>query len=228
MNEKHTQSAPFDDVLAAYGARANEYAAAVGRIEHTAAADRDLVRRWARGCTGPLLDVGCGPGQWTHWLSAQGVQITGIDPVPEFIELARAAYPDACYRIGRADSLGVDAGSLGGVLAWYSLIHADETDMTLALAEFARCLRPGGGLLLGLFANKDRELFDHAVVAAHFWPLECVASMVESAGFTILHATTRTDPGKRTHGEISAVRETQRTHVEHHRGSRRPRGYWRR
>ncbi|WP_291278439.1 class I SAM-dependent methyltransferase, partial [Galactobacter sp.] len=90
---------PSERVKTAYGARADEYIEAVGRIEHAAAADLTLIRAWALGCSGPLLDVGCGPGQWTHWLHDQGAEITGVDPVPEFVERARAAYPDASYRL---------------------------------------------------------------------------------------------------------------------------------
>lgn len=144
----------IDQVTVAYGARADDYIHAVGRIEHASAADLKLVRDWALERTSPLLDVGCGPGQWTNWLRRQGAQITGIDPVPEFIERARASYPDADYRSGRADCLGADADSLGGVLAWFSLIHSDAHGVVSALAEFAHCVRPGGGLLLGFFAGE--------------------------------------------------------------------------
>ncbi len=193
-------------VQAAYGARADEYIEAVGRIEHVANSDLALVREWALDCVGPLLDVGCGPGQWTHWLSEQGVQITGIDPVPEFIERARAAYPGQSYSPGRADSLGADAGSVGGVLAWYSLIHSDVSGVESALGEFARCVRPGGGLLLGFFAGDAHESFDHTVTTAYYWPVDFLASKVEGAGFEIAHAASAHRPGVRMHGEIIAVR----------------------
>lgn len=196
-------------VQAAYGARADEYIEAVGRIEHVANSDLALVREWALDCVGPLLDVGCGPGQWTHWLSEQGVQITGIDPVPEFIEQARAAYPGQSYSPGIADSLGVDAGLVGGVLAWYSLIHSDASGVEAALAAFARCVRPGGGLLLGFFACDTHEPFDHAVTTAWCWPVDLLASTVMESGLEVTHTATRAEPGMRgarTHGEIVAIR----------------------
>ncbi|MGO3152672.1 MAG: class I SAM-dependent methyltransferase [Galactobacter sp.] len=197
---------PSERVKTAYGARADEYIEAVGRIEHAAAADLTLIRAWALGCSGPLLDVGCGPGQWTHWLHDQGAEITGVDPVPEFIERARAAYPDASYRLGRADHLGVEVGSLGGLLAWYSLIHTDAPGLESALAEFARCVRPGGGLLLGFFAGSALEPFEHAITPAYYWPVSLLAAQVAAAGFHVVHTAPRTDPGARMHGEIIAVR----------------------
>lgn len=199
-----------ESVESAYGARADEYIEAVGRIEHVADTDLILVGEWARGLVGPLLDVGCGPGQWTHWLSSQGAQITGIDPVPEFIERAQATYSGESYRLGRADSLDVGSDSLGGVLAWYSLIHTDAAGVEAALAEFSRCVRPAGGLLLGFFAGDSHEPFDHAVTTAYYWPVDLLASRVEAAGFAVTHTSTRAGPGVRRHGEILATRRADK------------------
>lgn len=195
-----------DSVAAAYAARAEDYIDAVGRIDHAAAADRELILDWALGCTVPLLDVGCGPGQWTDWLSSHGVQILGVDPALKFVERARLSYPAASYRLGQADDLGEDASSLGGVLAWYSLIHSEEPGVRSALSEFARCVRPDGGLLLGFFAGDKHEPFDHAVTTAYYWPVDELAALVEDAGFAVTHTATRTQEGARMHGEITAVR----------------------
>lgn len=195
-----------DSVRASYGARAGEYVAALGSIDHAAQPDLALVALWARGLEGPVLDVGCGPGQWTHYLTGLGVDAEGIDPVPEFIESARATYPEEAYRVGRAEDLNVADGSLGGVLAWYSLIHTDPQRISQALLEFARCTRPGGGLALGFFTGPELASFDHAITRAYFWPIDLLAAEVEAAGFTITHTETRADPGARPHGSLLATR----------------------
>ncbi|MDR6865761.1 SAM-dependent methyltransferase [Microbacterium resistens] len=196
----------FAAVRASYGARADECVAAFGSIDHAADPDRALIEAWALGIEGPVLDVGCGAGQWTHHLADLGVDVEGVDPVPEFIERARAAYPDQRYRLGRAEDLDVVDGALGGVLAWYSLIHTDPARIGDALAEFARGIRPGGGLALGFFTGPEVEPFAHAIVTAYYWPVDLLTSMVESAGFTVVHTETRTDPGVRSHGAIVASR----------------------
>lgn len=90
----------LDRVRAAYSAQAAEYVEVVGGIEHAAQQDRDRVLDWARGIDGPVADVGCGPGQWTHHLSCAGIDIEGIDPTGVFIAGARGRYPSARYRIG--------------------------------------------------------------------------------------------------------------------------------
>lgn len=196
----------IDIVRTSYGSRANEYVAALGTIDHVAAPDLALVGQWATGLNGPVLDVGCGPGQWTRYIASLGIKVAGVDPVPHFIESAQANYPGLRYRTGRADSLGCVDGELGGVLAWYSLIHMPAEQVRQALTEFARCVQAGGGLALGFFTGPKLETFEHAITTAYYWPMDLLTSEVENAGFTVTHTETRTDPGSRPHGAILATR----------------------
>ena len=196
----------LESVRGPYGARASEYVEVVGRMDHVAAPDLALIEAWARAVDGPVLDVGCGPGQWTHHLAGLGMDVAGVDPVPEFIEIAQATHPDERYRVGRAEALGVGDGSLGGVLAWYSLIHTDPEQIGAALTEFARCVRPGGGLALGFFTSSTLEPFEHAITTAYSWPVDVLTSQVEAAGFTVTHTESRTDRPARAHGAILATR----------------------
>lgn len=57
-----TGRAALSTVQDAYGRRAQEYASLLGTVESLAEADVALVREWALGIEGPVLDVGCGPG----------------------------------------------------------------------------------------------------------------------------------------------------------------------
>lgn len=193
-------------VREAYAARAAEYTRLFGDIEAAAAQDRELLLAWAQDIDGQIVDVGCGPGQWTSYLHENGLDIRGVDPVPEFIDDARQRFPGVDYRIGHASHLLVADGSLGGVLAWYSLIHTDPDRIGVILAELARCIRPGGGLLIGFFAGAELAPFDHAVTTAYFWPVDLLASRIERAGFAVTDARTRTDPGTRPQGAILARR----------------------
>ncbi|WP_223165347.1 class I SAM-dependent methyltransferase [Lentzea indica] len=191
----------------AYGQRADEYIDAVGTMEATSPVDRDLVGAWARKHSGgQILDVGCGPGQWTNWLREQGITVTGVDPTPEFLDRARTRYPDARFRAGRAEALDVAAGSLSGILAWFSLIHTPPHEVPAILDEFARCVEPGGGLLLGFFEGPELVPFDHKIVTAYFWPIDELSRVVEKAGFTVTSRDARVDPGSRRQGAITAIR----------------------
>ncbi|UQE74288.1 MULTISPECIES: class I SAM-dependent methyltransferase [unclassified Gordonia (in: high G+C Gram-positive bacteria)] len=196
----------LDTVRDAYGAAAAAYISAVGSIDDVDDRDLALVSEWARGADGPVVDAGCGPGQWTRHLAGLGVDVTGVDPVPEFLAAAVAADPRGRYRLGRAEELGAADGELGGVLAWYSLIHLPPEEMAGVLAEFARCVAPGGGLLLGFFTADRQSRFDHAVCPAYYWPVELLAARVAAAGFRVVRTETRTDRPERSHGALVAVR----------------------
>ena len=179
------------EVANAYSRRAAEYIAAVGKTEHAEAEDREYLLAWASGIRGPVLDVGCGPGQWTELFRSEGIDVAGLDPSGAFIAAAREAYPLGNYRLGRAETLGVEAESLGGVLAWYSLIHTEPAAIDAPLHEFARALAPEGSLLLGFFAGPALESFDHAIATAYYWPPEMLTERVEAAGFTVTDVRVR-------------------------------------
>ncbi|MFT3834961.1 MAG: class I SAM-dependent methyltransferase [Micropruina sp.] len=197
----------LDLVRTAYAARSAEYIASVGSIDQVAKIDRDLTLAWARGLhRGRCSTSAAGPGQWTDLLSAAGVDAEGVDPVPEFIDSVRASHPSDRYRVGRAEDLGVDDAALAGVLARYSLIHTEPELIDVPLAEFARCVRSGGGLALGFCAGARLEPFEHAVTTAYFWPIDQLAARVEAAGFTVSRTATRAEPGTRPHGALLAVR----------------------
>ncbi|MHA6802597.1 class I SAM-dependent methyltransferase [Salinifilum ghardaiensis] len=191
----------------AYGQRAEDYISLLGNINATAPPDRDLIGTWARKQPeGPILDVGCGPGHWTNWLRERGVDIEGVDPTPEFVGDAQKRFPDIRFREGIAEQLDVADSSLAGILAWYSLIHMQPDRITGAFAEFARTIKPGGGLLVGFFEGPEIEPFDHAITTAYFWPIDRLSRTIEEAGFAVTVRDTRVDPGVRPHGAIMGYR----------------------
>lgn len=168
--------------------------------------DLQLVTAWADEVRGPLLDAGCGPGHWSGYLARRGVHVRGIDLVPAFVEHARTAHPQVMFDVADVDALPLPANSFAGVLAWYSLIHHRPGDIRRALDQFARVLRPGGGLLLGFFTGPALEEFDHAVATAYRWPPEVLSDELRAAGFEVIETHTRTSarPQPRPHGAILA------------------------
>lgn len=193
-----------DLVRSAYAERAAEYADLLGSIDATAEADRRLIAGWAHRCSGPVVDAGCGPGHWTAFLAETGSSIEGIDPVAEFVEIARATHPGLAFRVGSFEDL--TPSSWAGILAWYSLIHCDPSRLPSIIGTFRRALLPTGRLLLGFFEGPRLEPFDHAITTAWFWPVEQLATLIEEAGLTVVHVERRHDRGVRPHAAIEAVR----------------------
>jgi SAM-dependent methyltransferase len=196
----------MSNVTDAYSLRADEYTDLFGSMNAVHGSDRQLIDSWSETVTGSILDAGCGPGHWTNYLVELGLDARGIDRVPTFIEHAQISYPNAQFRIGSIDAIDEPDHSLGGVLSWYSTIHHAPHLITATFQEFARVLRPGGGLVLGFFAGVAIEEFDHAVAPAYRWPTQELQLLLESSGFDIVETHTRTghDDRPRPHGAIIA------------------------
>lgn len=196
----------IEEVCRAYGLRSAEYTAALGSITVTEPQDQDLILAWGRGIEGKVVDAGCGPGHWTNFLYGHGVTVEGLDMVDEFLDTASARYPDVPFRAGTLEALPYANGTLAGILSWYSIIHTRPRDLGSVFDEFARCLRPGGSLLLGFFGGEHTEPFEHAVVRAYKWPVTAIQDALTTAGFDAVETHTRTDHGHRPHAAMMARR----------------------
>ncbi|MEU7600626.1 class I SAM-dependent methyltransferase [Streptomyces sp. NPDC040724] len=146
------------------------------------AAFADLVRA---ADAGPVAELGCGPGYLTAHLRDLGLDAFGLDLSPVMIGLAREAYPDLRFELGSMDALDLADGTLGGIVCWYSVIHAPPRDIPSYLAEFRRVLARGGTLLLAFFESEGGpvEAFDHKVTTAYRWPIDVLAGLAREAGF---------------------------------------------
>ena len=194
----------------AYDARAAEYVELAGAIEQMDARDAAVIGAWRDVTPGRLLDAGCGPGHWTEFLSLDERVTQGIDLSAEFIATAKERHPGISFDVGSFRDLPFAAGSVGGILAWYSLIHTSPADIPGILEEFARVLAPGGSILIGFFDGEPREPFAHAVAPAYFWSADALAGLLADAGFEVVSSETRgREPGEisaRPHGSLEARR----------------------
>jgi len=145
-----------------------------------------------------VADIGCGPGHISDFLAQRGLSVLGIDLSPTMIDLARRARPDLRFELGSLLALKIPDGSLGGVLAHYSIIHTPPDRVPAALAEFSRVLASDGYLLVSFQTGDDSlhdwQEFDHKVAPAYRWSLTGMAAFLAPAGF-IEVARLRAEPG---------------------------------
>jgi SAM-dependent methyltransferase len=135
--------------------------------------------------TGPVAELGCGPGHVTAHLRDLGLDVFGVDLSPVMIDLAREAYQDLRFQVGSMDALDLADGKLNGIVSWYSVIHTPAQDMPSYFAEFHRVLAPDGYLLLAFFESEGEPItaFDHKVAPAYRWPIDDLAGLAGEAGF---------------------------------------------
>ena len=167
----------------AYSALAAQYVELFGG-DCPADDDTAFVDRHLAGRAGRVLDLGCGPGQWTAHLHALGVDVAGVDLVPDFVAHARAHHPGPTFRLGSMTELDEPDHSLAGILSWYSTIHLPPDELDAVLAGFRRLLRPDGVLVIGFFDSDDDVVarFDYAVTTAYRWPADVLAGRLAAAG----------------------------------------------
>ncbi len=190
----------------AYASVSHEYIGLFGGACRSQDEDVAFVERHLTGLRGPVLDLGCGPGQWTAHLHSRGAEVIGVDVVPGFIAHARAAHPGMRYELGSMTDVAVPEGSVAGVLAWYSTIHLPPTELPAVLAGFRRLLRPSGVLVIGFFDSDDVvAAFDHKVVTAYRWPVGVMSEQLAAAGLVeVQRLQQQPDRPDRKHAAIAA------------------------
>jgi SAM-dependent methyltransferase len=188
------------DVQASYDVVADEYVRRIfEELEHKPL-DRQLLNGFAAKtqAIGPVCDMGCGPGHVTRYLHERGLQIIGIDLSPVMVHHARRLNPEIEFRQGDMRSPDIDDGTLGGIVAFYSIIHIPRPDVVSVLGELKRVLRPGGLLLLAFHIGDDVLHMDdwwgqNVSLDFVFFRPEEMARFLESAGLVVLEIVER-DP----------------------------------
>lgn len=120
--------------------------------------DRELLAGFAKSVGDPVAEIGCGPGQIGAFVRQWGRHVVGIDLSSQMVKLAKARLDGAL--VADVRSLPVGTASLGGLLAFYSVIHLRRTELGGALQEFHRVLRPGGRVLLSAHEGDDEVVRD--------------------------------------------------------------------
>lgn len=145
----------YDTVAHSYSELLRDKLAGLPYLRAALALFADLV---AGGDGGPVADVGCGPGHVTAHLRGLGVDAFGVDLSPGMIDVARREHPGIRFEVGSMTALDLPGASLGGLLAFWSLVHVPDAEIPAVLAGFRRVLRPGAPLLVGFHAGDGATL----------------------------------------------------------------------
>ncbi|MEW1687680.1 class I SAM-dependent DNA methyltransferase [Streptomyces sp. NPDC091265] len=189
-----TDLPPLNATRTYYDAVAEDYA---GRVQSLFAEDvtgRAMLGAFAEEVRAdgglPVADLGCGPGHVAAHLAALGVSVSGVGLSPRMVDIARRSYPDLRFEVGSMDALDLPDGGLGGVVAWWSIMHTPPELLPALFAEFHRVLAPGGRFLLGFHAGEDepytgREREDGTSYDIHLLSPDRVGELLERAGLAV-------------------------------------------
>ena len=168
-----------DSTIAAYDARAQDYARLTAALEERAEMEAfaALLPEGAR-----LLDLGCGPGHHAEWFAARGFAVEALDASGEMVALT-ATRPGVSAR--QADFADLPANpTYHGIWANFSLLHLPRAALAVQLRRMKRALYPSGLLHLGmkLGAGEGRDRLGRFYT---YWGEEELEALLLEAGFTI-------------------------------------------
>jgi ubiquinone/menaquinone biosynthesis C-methylase UbiE len=183
-----------DGVRDTYDTVARDYEARFAAELDGKPRDRELLDAFADRVGDPILDVGSGPGQIGRYVRDRGRRVVGVDLSHQMTKLAARRLHSAVTADMRV--LPFATGSVGGAVAFYSLIHLPRTQVTVALGELYRVLRPRGRLLLSAHQGEGEVTVDEFLGApvrltGTFFTLVELLGYATVAGFEVTHAERR-------------------------------------
>lgn len=121
--------------------------------------DRELLDKFADALqgSGPCVDLGCGPGHVTRYLSEQGLDISGLDISSKMVKQARKLNPGIKFSRGDMLLLDEEDNHWAAIVSFYSIIHTPLEALIPTLLEFHRVLEPGGALLLAFHIEPNQQ-----------------------------------------------------------------------
>lgn len=161
-NEPGDEGSWLADTRTSYDTVAADYAELTRHLLDDTPEERGVFALFAEsvraGGGGPVADVGCGPGRITAHLHRLGLDAFGLDLSPGMTAVARRDHPGLRFAVASMTDLPLPDGGLGGLVAWYSLIHVPDGALPGVLGHFHRALRPGAPLLLGFHVGDGSRL----------------------------------------------------------------------
>lgn len=194
-----TTRAAYDTVAVDYGESAPVELARKPLDRAMLAAFAELVQVSGGG---PVADLGCGPGLITAHLHSLGTSVFGVDLSPRMVDVARRAYPDLRFDEGLLTSVPVEDETLGGIVAWYSIVHTPPHQLPEVFTEFHRALAPGGQLLLAFQSGGDERVhiersYGHDVsLDTYRLSADSITELLDRTGIVVTARLTRTPPGE--------------------------------
>jgi 2-polyprenyl-3-methyl-5-hydroxy-6-metoxy-1,4-benzoquinol methylase len=147
-----------------------------------------LVRAFSAGSPdAPVLDVGCGRGEWLELLRDHGLTAKGIDLNRMFIETCRGRGLDVIDGDAIDSLKAMSDGSMGAITSMHLVEHLPFEKMISLIDEARRVLRPGGLMIL------ETPNPENILVGSHWFymdpthrnplPPETLRWLVEARGF---------------------------------------------
>jgi ubiquinone/menaquinone biosynthesis C-methylase UbiE len=104
-----------------------------------------------------VLEIGCGTGHWTKFLSQHGFEVMGLDVSEKMLEIAKSKnIKNAQFQLAEAGNLPFENESIENIMTFATMGFINNKDK--AIKEMHRVLKKNGHILIGAL-NKDSNWF---------------------------------------------------------------------
>jgi len=187
-----------EDTRSTYDTVARRYAEEItGELEDKPF-DREFLDRFANLVKdrGRVVELGCGPAHVAAYLAMGGVDISGLDQSAGMVAQAKRMFPDLEVVVGDMLALPFGDAALGGMVAFYSIIHFDDGQLVTAFSEMARVLQDNGLVALAFHIGDEvvhnEQWWDMPVVLdSRYLPVELITGLLTGAGLEIVTSEER-------------------------------------
>lgn len=135
----------------------------------------------------PVLDIGCGRGEWLEYLGQNGVTARGVDSNPDMVAECRKHGLDALQQDGFVALQQTAPHSLSGITAFHVVEHLTTGALWNMLRAAQKALAPGGVLVLETPNPENLQVSGYSFYMdpSHLHPLPppLLDFLVRQAGF---------------------------------------------
>lgn len=171
-----------------YNAIADTYAKCYSEIEYCKAYIDEFIESLAGK---KVLDIGCGAGQITDYLTQRGIGAIGIDFSEELLKIAKQNFPNSKFIL--ADICDYEQeNQVDGIITKDMLFHLSDENLIQVLQKFRRMLKLNGNLCIIMDMPKeageqifDEELDDKYQIYYNYLTPEKLKDLLEKTGFNI-------------------------------------------
>lgn len=160
---------------------------------------------------GPLLDIGCGRGEWLELLRDAGIAAVGCDSDADMVAVARRYGLDVAHRDGLSQLGHYRPGAVGGITAFHVIEHLEPAAAQSLVDKAFQVLSDNGVLVLETPNPENLRVAgcDFYTDPTHRRPLPpaLAAFLLAQAGFAVTEVV-RLNPN-RLHAQRLAAASTE-------------------
>lgn len=169
-----------------------------------------------------ILELGCGAARTTRQLAVRHPEsrftATEVDPIQHEKNLAQVTPTNLQFRLGSAESIDAEADTFDVVWMLKSLHHVPAEQMSAAMGEIERVLKPGGLAYFSepVYTGEFNALLSliHDEKRVRTQAFEAIRELVQSGGMRLVGEYFFNVPGRYENWQVFEERFLKITHTK--------------